>query len=430
MAVEFPFAGVTANQLSFAERDERYRRLHEWSEPTYRHASGLRMVWRYDDVREVLEATAPGISNDNSLDPLVGFARIAATPRAVPHLLRHLVPLPAEATANLTDERLHKRVWDTMAGPAGHFTIPAGEREARAAEMTEHFREALAELGDADPLDVTALSISYAARVTGSAVGLPPADRPRVAVWSGAQSGLLGRRMRGRELATAVGALGQLFTVSARAVERGPAGGSSTFAARLRDAGIPRRVAISAMANSLAAGVHTVSGTIQQGVQRLLGGPDRSWWESLADRQSAGRIAAKVLQLDPGLVAWKRRATRPVTLSSGTELPPGPVLVMFAAANRDPIAFPDCLELGRGGKLPLTFGFGRHVCPGKQPATLAVEVFLRELADLVPDAELAATSAGPRPADLLFSGADIALVRDRRTPERPRAGAVERVTTT
>ncbi|WP_157224070.1 hypothetical protein [Nocardia paucivorans] len=411
--MEFPFAEVTANQLSFAERDERYRQLHEWSEPTYRHASGLRMIWRYDDVREVLEAAAPGISNDNSLDPLVGFPRIAATPRAIPHLLRHLVPLPAEATANLTDERLHKQVWDTMAGPTGHFTVAAGVREARAAELTEHFRRALAELGDVEPLDVTALSISYAARVTGSAVGLRPADLSRVAVWSGAQSGLLGRYMRGRELATAVGALGQLFTVSARTVAQESVDGSSTFAGRLREAGIPRRVAVSAMANSLAAGVHTISGSIQQGVQRLLGGPNRSWWHSLADQRSAGRIAVKILQLDPGLVAWKRRVTRPVTLSSGTELPPGPVLVMFAAANRDPAAFPDCLELGRGGKLPLTFGFGRHVCPGKQLATLAVEVFLRELAALAPDAELTAPSAGPRPADLLFSGADIALVRAR-----------------
>ncbi|MEU1985454.1 hypothetical protein [Nocardia sp. NPDC019395] len=413
---EFPFATVTANELSFAERDERYRRLHDWPQPTYRHSSGLRMIWKYEDVREVLEAASAAITPANALEPLVGYPRVAATPRAIPHLVRHLVPLPAKATADLTDRRLHKKVWDTMSGPAGHFRIPAADRPRQAAAMEQHFHAALDELETGTgELDLTALSIAYATRVTGSMVGLPAAEWRRVAVWSGAQSGLLGRRMRGRELAGAVAALGQLFTVSGRAVDHNLRSGTVGFATRLRDAGIPRRVAVSAMANSLAAGVHTVSGTIQQGVQRLLSDPDRIWWDMLAEPDTAGRVAAKMLQLDPGLVAWKRRALRPVTLASGTELPAGPVLVMFAAANRDPAAFPDCLSLRRGGKMPLTFGFGAHTCPGKQCATLAVEVFLHQLHALVPEARLAAGPPDPRPGpDLLFSGARVRLARDRR----------------
>lgn len=410
MVAEFPFAAVTANESTFAERDERYRRLHEWPERSYRHATGLRMIWKYDDARAVLEATAPGISRTNALEPLVGYPRIAATPRAIPHLVRHLLPLPAKATADLTDEPLHKRVWDTMAGPGGHFTIPIADRPRRAAELSGYFRAALTESGpDHRSLDITALSIDYATRVTGSAVGLPPEEWGRVAVWSGAQSGLLGRRMRGRELAGAVAALGQLFTVSGQAVDHQLRTGRVGFASRLREAGIPRRVAVSAVANSLAAGVHTVSGSIQQGVQRLLSAEYRHWWELLAEPGGPARVAAKVLQLDPGLVAWKRRIARPVTLPSGTELPAGPILVMFAAANRDPAAFPDCFGLGRGGKLPLTFGSGAHVCPGKQLATLAVEVFLRELYSLAPGARAVGEGAIRRPPDLLFSGADVVV---------------------
>ncbi|MBF6101371.1 cytochrome P450 [Nocardia cyriacigeorgica] len=404
--MEFPFERVTANQLSFAERDERYRRLHDWPSTTHRHPCGLTLVWKYDDARQLLEASTTGISNANALDPLVGYPRIAAPPRAMPHLLRHLVPLPAKATANLADDRLHKRVWDTMAGPAGHFTIAPADRASHAETMAAHFRAAFDELGGIrHGLDVTALSIDYAMRVTGSAVGLPSAERGRVALWSGAQSGLLGRTMRGRELADAVGALGQLFTVSGRVVRAGTGG----FAARLRAAGIPRRVATAALANSLAAGVHTVSGSIQQGVQRLLSDPDRQWWKLLGDQHTAGQVAAKVLQLDPGLVAWKRLVTEPITLADGTELTPGPVLVMFAAANRDPAAFPECLNLRGPGKRPLTFGFGRHICPGRQLATLAVEVFLRELYELAPHARPDRRHNPTRPADLLFSGADVLL---------------------
>ncbi|WP_249644857.1 cytochrome P450 [Nocardia sputi] len=409
----FPFHEVTCNELPYGERDERYRRLHAWPEPSYAHPSGLRMIWKYADVREVLEARTPGISNANSLDPLVGYARIAATPRAIPHFVRHLVPPPAKATANLGDDRLHKRVWNTMAGPTGHFTITPAERPNRAAEMIEHFHDAVREarFRPGSPVDVSAVSIAYAARTVGAAVGLPAADWPHVAAWSGAQSGLLGRVLRGRELADAVSALGWLFTVSGKAVREGRGSEATGFARRLRDAGLSHRIAVSVMANSLAAGVHTVSGSIQQGVQRLLGDPDRAWWDLLTDPRDAGRVAAKILQLDPGLVAWKRRARTPVELSSGTRLPAGPLLVLFAAANRDPEVFPDCLDLRGTGKMPLTFGFGRHVCPGKSMATLAVEVFLQQLRELAPEAELVPDSGrAVRRSDLLFSGADITIV--------------------
>lgn len=397
----FPFADRSPNQLSWVERDQLYTRLHEWPEPVHRHDSGLLMVWRHGDVKEVLAAETPGITNTNSLDPLVGFPRIMATPTAIPPFLRHLVPLPAKATANLTDATLHKRVWDTMAGPDGHFTIPPGERDDRAEAVRAHFHAVLPHFQTDGALDVTGLSVAFAARVTGSAVGLSHEDWPRVAAWSGAQSGLLGQRPRGRELAAAVAGLGQLFTVSDRALRRAETG----FAAHLRAAGLPHRVAVAAMANSLAAGVHTIAGTVQQGVQRLLSDPDRVWWSLLDDR-----VATRICHLDPGLVAWKRRVTRPVTLSSGTVLERGPVLALFAAANRDPAAFDDPFDLDGRGKPPLTFGFGAHVCPGRQLATLAVTVFLRELRDLATRATLIPSPApGPRRHDLLFSGADVSI---------------------
>ncbi|HWD81052.1 MAG TPA: hypothetical protein VG497_19295 [Kribbella sp.] len=403
---EFPLAQLSLNELSWRERDIRLAQLFDWPEPTFRHDSGLVMVWHYDDVKEILEASRPEISNGNSLDPLVGYPRIMATPGAIPPFLRHLVPLPAKATANLADEDLHKSVWDAMAGPTGHFSIPVDERLERQQALRHHFAEEIAQARVNGVLDVTALSIAFAARVTGSAVGLQPADWPRVAVWSGAQSGLLGRRLRGRALVDAVEGLGQLFSVSARTVR--DADGERTFASRLQQSGSPRRVAVSAMANSLAAGVHTIAGTVQQGVQRLLGDPDRTWWSALGDDAGVRRVASRIVQLDPGLVAWKRRVTKPVTLSSGTRLEAGPVLALFAGANRDPKAFENPYDLDSRGKLPLTFGFGRHVCPGKQLANLAVEVFLQELYQAAPDARVIGADA-PRGRDLLFSGADVSI---------------------
>jgi hypothetical protein len=58
----FPFAELTPNELSFQERDEYYKQLHELPESTYRHNSRLQIVWRYEDVRQVLKAETDGIT--------------------------------------------------------------------------------------------------------------------------------------------------------------------------------------------------------------------------------------------------------------------------------------------------------------------------------------------------------------------------------
>jgi hypothetical protein len=53
-------------------------------------------------------------------------------------------------------------------------------------------------------------------------------------------------------------------------------------------------------------------------------------------------------------------------------------------------------------------------CPGKQSATLAVEVFLHQLRLLAPQARPVVGAARRRGADLLFSGADIRITLDGR----------------
>lgn len=410
----FPFATRTPNQMSVQERDESYQRLAAWPEPTFQHSSGLQMVWGYDDARQILSTSHDGLSNANSLDPLIGYGRIMRNAKAVRHFMKHLVPLPAKATANLTDDVLHDLVWRTMAGPDGYFTIRSEDRNAQASAMREHFYRSLLNADYAahkgEPLDLTRLSIDYATNITSERIGLRPDTWKQVAEWSGAQSGLLGQWMQGEELAVAVEALGQLFTTSSEAMRHPHPRGFAEHLQKHKD--IPRRVAVSILANSLAAGVHTVAGSIQQTSERLLSDPNRTWWGMLDDPGNVPRIAAKGLQLDPGLVAWKRKATEEVTLRSGTALKKGQLLVMFAAANRDPAAFPDPLHLRNSEertKLPLTFGYGKHVCPGRQIAHLAMEVFLKELHTVAPGLILAADTPRPttRKHDLLFSGADV-----------------------
>jgi len=237
---------------------------------------------------------------------------------------------------------------------------------------------------------------------------LPDDAWPQVAKWSKAQSGLLGQDLRGKELVEAVEGLGGLFRVSKQAV-----GGEVTMhlAERLREANIPRKIAVAAIANSLAAGVYTIGGTIPQGVERLLEDPEREWWHELENPEKAALVTQKILQLDPGLVAWKRYAVTPTALPSGATLHKGPVLAHFAAANRDPAVFKNLYDLeSKGGQPILTFGRGAHLCPGRDLAALGIEVFLQELHMRLPNASrMPAPSPHTRSADLIFSSADVTV---------------------
>ena len=57
------------------------------------------------------------------------------------------------------------------------------------------------------------------------------------------------------------------------------------------------------------------------------------------------------------------------------------VLLMLAAANRDPRTFvdPDNLDIARQGARPLAFGHGAHICLGAPLARLEGEIALATL---------------------------------------------------
>jgi cytochrome P450 len=84
--------------------------------------------------------------------------------------------------------------------------------------------------------------------------------------------------------------------------------------------------------------------------------------------------------------------TCPVTVQE-RELQPGDkVLLMFGAANHDPVRFPDpeVFDADRDDRPPhIAFGFGRHRCIGEHLARLEMRVAAEELLRRVPDCTLA-----------------------------------------
>lgn len=72
-------------------------------------------------------------------------------------------------------------------------------------------------------------------------------------------------------------------------------------------------------------------------------------------------------------------------LTAGDQL-----LLLYPAANRDPLAFddPDTLDVARSHNRHVAFGFGTHFCLGAQLARLEIRVMFEELLRRIPDWEL------------------------------------------
>lgn len=100
------------------------------------------------------------------------------------------------------------------------------------------------------------------------------------------------------------------------------------------------------------------------------------------------------------LATW-RFATEPVTLGGQRIAPGEPVLVVLAAADRDPSKFtdPDVLDLARADNQHLGYGHGIHYCLGAPLARLEGRTALAALLRRLPELRLAAD-----PSELRWRG--------------------------
>lgn len=175
----------------------------------------------------------------------------------------------------------------------------------------------------------------------------------------------------------------------------------------------------------LFAGFETTVNLIGNGVHTLLRHPDQRarLQRSLAAGESEllATGVEELLRYDgPVELATWRYATEPLTLGGQDVAAGDPVLVVLAAADRDPERFdgPDTLDLARGDNPHLGYGHGIHYCLGAPLARLEGRTALATLLTRVPDLRL-----GVEPADLRWRGG--LIMRGLRTlPVEFSAGSV------
>jgi cytochrome P450 len=100
------------------------------------------------------------------------------------------------------------------------------------------------------------------------------------------------------------------------------------------------------------------------------------------------------------LATW-RYATDPLTIGGQPVAAGDPVLVVLAAADRDPARFdaPDTVDLARRDNPHLGYGHGIHYCLGAPLARLEARTALASLLTRLPDLRLAVD-----PGDLRWRG--------------------------
>jgi cytochrome P450 len=175
----------------------------------------------------------------------------------------------------------------------------------------------------------------------------------------------------------------------------------------------------------LFAGFETTVNLIGNGVHSLLHHPRQraALQRSLAAGEGAllDTAVEELLRYDgPVEMATWRYATVPLTIGGRRIAAGDPVLVVLAAADRDPERFeaPDTLDLARRDNPHLGYGHGIHYCLGAPLARLEARTALATLLTRLPDLRLAAD-----PGELRWRGG--LIMRGLRalpvefTPEAP-----------
>lgn len=153
----------------------------------------------------------------------------------------------------------------------------------------------------------------------------------------------------------------------------------------------------------LFAGFETTVNLIGNGMFALLRHPEqRALLQRSLEAGETGLLATGVEELlrydGPVELATWRFATEPLTLGGQRIATGDPVLVVLAAADRDPERFmdPDTLDLSRRDNQHLGYGHGIHYCLGAPLARVEGQTALATLLTRLPDVRLAGESSDLR----------------------------------
>ena len=254
--------------------------------------------------------------------------------------------------------------------------------------VEELVRGMVAEAAGRGSLDVIAdLAYPLPVTVISELLGVPPEDHERFRGWSDALArGLDPDVMLPPDQLAAQRAAREEFRdyftelTGRRRVEPAEDLLSDLVRLQMDGAEISDTELLSTCSLLLVAGHETTVNLIGNGTLSLLRHPDQlAWLRGHADELPAA--VEELLRFDPPVQLTGRIALEDAEVCGQRVRAGEPVMLLLAAANRDPSVFddPDRLDLSRGTARHLAFGLGIHFCLGAPLARLEGEAALAEL---------------------------------------------------
>jgi cytochrome P450 len=232
--------------------------------------------------------------------------------------------------------------------------------------------------------------------VLAELLGVPEADRARFGPWVSVLTGLQndGFAAPGRDAVTAVAEMFEYFSAviaDRRTHPRDDLIGALARAEVVGDDGRPARLSdwdiLGFCFVMVAGGNDTTASLISHGVALLTDAPEQRKL-LLDDPALVEGAVLEFLRLEGSVQGLCRTTTRPVVVHN-VEIPAGEkVLMLYAAANRDPDEFgPSAEELDVRRTPPRHLGFssGPHFCIGNHLARLQAQIAFEELLAAIPD---------------------------------------------
>lgn len=267
-------------------------------------------------------------------------------------------------------------------------------------------RELLDDLPTGEVVDlVPALAEPFPVQVIADLLGVGDDDRGRFVRWSDAT--IPGASdLEPAEAATLMGEMQQYLMAAARG-RRGQQG--DDLITRLANVEVDGEVLgddeLLMFCNQLlVAGNETTRNMISGGLWALATHPEQ-WARLRADRALVASCVEEWLRWTTPVVAFMRTATHDTEVGGVPVAAGDPILMLYAAANRDEAVFGDDAEQFRVDRAPnphVAFGFGPHFCVGAALARLEGRVLLEELLDRWSTMEPAGTVA--RTASPIIAG--------------------------